>query len=471
MAFELSRELFQEIVEHCRGGLPNEACGIVAGDGGRAVQVYRMRNSEESPVVYRFDAQEQFEVMKELDEKGWEPLAFFHSHTHTEAYPSPTDRAHAHWRDPVTRRGGSRLSRHQLSHPVAGGTRPGAPGVHVRGRGAGRGRGGDRMSFSADEVRRYARHIILPGIGGDGQQRLKESSVLVIGAGGLGSPAAMYLAAAGVGKIGLVDFDAVELSNLQRQLLHGTDDVGRPKVASGADRLRELNPNVEVVTHQTLLSSENAFDVLGGYDIVVDGTDNFPVRYLVNDATQMLRKPLVYGSIYQWEGQASVFLPGPETPCYRCLFPEPPPPGTVPSCAEGGVFGVLPGIIGSIQAVEAIKLAARGGGDARRQAGAVRRDAQRVHHGQAAVGPGLPGVRETPLDHRADRLRGVLRPGAGRGPPEAEHTPRRGRTHDRRDQAAHDPPQAHRRGGRGQRRRRHASRGAAGRRTLVIPAC
>jgi molybdopterin/thiamine biosynthesis adenylyltransferase len=178
----------------------------------------------------------------------------------------------------------------------------------------------------------------------------------VIGAGGLGSPVAMYLAAAGVGRIGLVDFDAVELSNLQRQLLHDTDDVGRPKVASGADRLRDLNPNVEVVTHQTLLSSENAFEVLGGYDIVVDGTDNFPVRYLVNDATQMLRIPLVYGSIYQWEGQASVFLPGPETPCYRCLFPEPPPPGTVPSCAEGGVFGVLPGIIGSIQAVEAIKL-------------------------------------------------------------------------------------------------------------------
>ena len=213
------------------------------------------------------------------------------------------------------------------------------------------------MTFSADEVRRYARHIILPGIGGEGQQRLKEASVLVIGAGGLGSPVAMYLAAAGVGRIGLVDFDAVELSNLQRQLLHDTDDVGRPKVASGADRLRALNPNVEVVAHQTLLSSENAFDVLGGYDIVVDGTDNFPVRYLVNDATQMLRKPLVYGSIYQWEGQASVFLPGEETPCYRCLFPEPPPPGTVPSCAEGGVFGVLPGIIGSIQAVEAIKLA------------------------------------------------------------------------------------------------------------------
>ena len=212
------------------------------------------------------------------------------------------------------------------------------------------------MTFTEDQVLRYARHIILPGIGGEGQRKLMDARVLVIGAGGLGSPAAMYLAAAGVGTIGLVDFDRVELSNLQRQLLHDTADVGRPKVDSARDRLRELNPNVDVVTHETLLSSDNAFEVLGGYDVVVDGTDNFPVRYLVNDATQMLGKPLVYGSIYQWEGQASVFLPGKESPCYRCLFPEPPPPGTVPSCAEGGVFGVLPGIIGSIQAVEAIKL-------------------------------------------------------------------------------------------------------------------
>jgi sulfur-carrier protein adenylyltransferase/sulfurtransferase len=212
------------------------------------------------------------------------------------------------------------------------------------------------LSFTEDQVRRYARHIILPGIGGDGQQKLMESRILVIGAGGLGSPAAMYLAAAGVGTIGLVDFDRVELSNLQRQLLHDTADVGRPKVESARDRLTELNPNVEVVVHETLLSSGNAFEVLGGYDVVLDGTDNFPVRYLVNDATQLLGIPLAYGSIYQWEGQASVFLPGQETPCYRCLFPEPPPPGTVPSCAEGGVFGVLPGIIGSIQAVEAIKL-------------------------------------------------------------------------------------------------------------------
>jgi molybdopterin/thiamine biosynthesis adenylyltransferase len=211
------------------------------------------------------------------------------------------------------------------------------------------------VSFSEDEVRRYARHIILPGIGGEGQRKLMEASVLVIGAGGLGSPAAMYLAAAGVGTIGLVDFDRVELSNLQRQLLHDTDDVGRPKVDSARERLAELNPNVDVRTHPVLLSSENAFEVLGDYDVVVDGTDNFPVRYLVNDASQMLGKPLVYGSIYQWEGQASVFLPGPNTPCYRCLFPEPPPPGSVPACAEAGILGALTGVLGSLMALEVIR--------------------------------------------------------------------------------------------------------------------
>jgi len=210
--------------------------------------------------------------------------------------------------------------------------------------------------FSEEQVLRYSRHIILPKIGGEGQRKLLGAKVLLIGAGGLGSPAAMYLAAAGVGTLGLVDFDSVDLTNLQRQLLHDTDDVGRPKVDSAAERLAGINPDVDVVKHQVVLSSDNALDILGQYDVVVDGTDNFPVRYLVNDATQMLGKPLVYGSIFQFDGQATVFMPGSGTPCYRCLFPEPPPPGTVPSCAEGGVFGVLPGIIGSIQAVEAIKL-------------------------------------------------------------------------------------------------------------------
>jgi molybdopterin/thiamine biosynthesis adenylyltransferase len=211
-------------------------------------------------------------------------------------------------------------------------------------------------AFTEDQVLRYSRHIILPKIGAVGQSKLMEARVLCVGAGGLGSPAAMYLAAAGIGTVGIVDFDRVDLTNLQRQLLHDTDDVGRPKVDSAAERLNDINPEVNVVKHNVVLSSDNAFDILGQYDVVVDGSDNFPVRYLVNDATQMLGKPLVYGSIYQFDGQASVFMPGPQTPCYRCLFPEPPPPGTVPSCAEGGVFGVLPGIIGSIQAVEAIKI-------------------------------------------------------------------------------------------------------------------
>jgi molybdopterin/thiamine biosynthesis adenylyltransferase len=210
--------------------------------------------------------------------------------------------------------------------------------------------------FTEDQVLRYSRHIILPRIGAAGQRKLLEAKVLCVGAGGLGSPVAMYLAAAGVGTLGILDFDTVDLTNLQRQLLHDTDDVGRPKVDSAAERLSGINPEVNVIKHNTVLTSENAFDILGQYDIVVDGTDNFPVRYLVNDATQMLGKPLVYGSIYQFDGQASVFMPGRDSPCYRCLFPEPPPPGTVPSCAEGGVFGVLPGIVGSIQAVETIKL-------------------------------------------------------------------------------------------------------------------
>lgn len=210
--------------------------------------------------------------------------------------------------------------------------------------------------FTEEQVQRYARHLILPDIGAEGQRKLLDASVLAVGAGGLGSPIAMYLAAAGIGKLGVIDFDRVDITNLQRQILHTTADVGRPKVESAVEHLRSINPSIEVVGHDTLLTSDNAFDILGRYDVIVDGTDNFPVRYLVNDATQMLGKPLVYGSIYQWEGQATVFLPGRDSPCYRCLFPEPPPPGTVPSCAEGGVFGVLPGIVGSIQAAEAIKL-------------------------------------------------------------------------------------------------------------------
>ena len=206
-----------------------------------------------------------------------------------------------------------------------------------------------------DEVKRYSRHLIMPEVGVDGQRRLKGGSVLCIGAGGLGSPAAMYLAAAGVGRIGIVDFDVVDFSNLQRQIIHGTPDVGRSKLASAKDRLTAINPHIQVDTYETALSSENALELFEPYDVILDGTDNFPTRYLTNDACVLLGKPNAYGSIFRFEGQASVFSTK-GGPCYRCLYPEPPPPGLVPSCAEGGVLGVLPGVIGVIQATEAIKL-------------------------------------------------------------------------------------------------------------------
>jgi adenylyltransferase/sulfurtransferase len=206
-----------------------------------------------------------------------------------------------------------------------------------------------------DEIRRYSRHLIMPEVGIDGQRKLKASKVLCIGAGGLGSPVAMYLAAAGVGTLGIVDFDVVDFSNLQRQILHGTPDVGRSKLASAKERLHAINPEISIETYETALSSENALDLFKPYDVIVDGTDNFPTRYLVNDACVLLGKPNAYGSIFRFEGQASVFW-AQQGPCYRCLYPEPPPPGLVPSCAEGGVLGVLPGVVGTIQAMETIKL-------------------------------------------------------------------------------------------------------------------
>ncbi len=211
------------------------------------------------------------------------------------------------------------------------------------------------LQLSNDEILRYSRHLIMPEVAMDGQLKLKQAKVLCIGAGGLGTPLALYLAAAGVGKLGMVDFDVVDYTNLQRQIIHDTDDVGRPKLESARDTIRDINPNVEVVPYETHLNSENAIDIFKDYDIVADGTDNFPTRYLVNDACVLLGKPNVYGSIFRFEGQASVFY-AKEGPCYRCLYPEPPPPGLVPSCAEGGVLGVLPGIVGSIQALETIKL-------------------------------------------------------------------------------------------------------------------
>lgn len=209
--------------------------------------------------------------------------------------------------------------------------------------------------LSTSELTRYSRHLLLPEVGLEGQRKLKAARIVIVGAGGLGSPAALYLAAAGIGTIGLVDFDAVEYSNLQRQVLHGSPDVGRSKLASARDRLDALNPEITIETHEAVLSIDNALTLLDAYDVIIDGSDNFPTRYLVNDACVMLGKPYAYGSVFRFEGQASVFATR-TGPCYRCLHPEPPPLGLIPSCAEGGVLGVLPGIIGTIQATEAIKL-------------------------------------------------------------------------------------------------------------------
>ena len=211
--------------------------------------------------------------------------------------------------------------------------------------------------LSVDEVRRYSRHLIIPDVGMDGQKRLKNARVLCVGAGGLGSPTLLYLAAAGVGTLGIIDFDTVDESNLQRQIIHGQSDIDRPKAESAADSIREVNPNVDVVIHNTVLDNDNVMDIFSGYDLIVDGTDNFATRYMVNDAAVLLGKPYVWGSIYRFDGQASVFW-AEQGPCYRCLYPEPPPPGMVPSCAEGGVLGVLCSSIGSIQVNEAIKLIA-----------------------------------------------------------------------------------------------------------------
>jgi sulfur-carrier protein adenylyltransferase/sulfurtransferase len=218
------------------------------------------------------------------------------------------------------------------------------------------GEGGPSLpDLTNEEIKRYSRHLIMPEVGIDAQKKLKASKVLCIGAGGLGSPAAMYLAAAGVGTLGIVDFDTVDFSNLQRQILHGTPDVGRSKLASAKDKLNAINPNVKIELYETALTSQNALELFAPYDVILDGTDNFPTRYLVNDACVLLGKPNAYGSIFRFEGQASVFATK-DGPCYRCLYPEPPPPGLVPSCAEGGVLGVLPGMIGIVQATEAIKL-------------------------------------------------------------------------------------------------------------------
>lgn len=212
-----------------------------------------------------------------------------------------------------------------------------------------------KLSFTHEEISRYSRHLIMPEVGMEGQKKLKNASILAVGAGGLGAPLTMYLAAAGIGRLGLVDFDTVDASNLQRQVLYSTADIGKPKLETAEARLKGINPHVNIELHHAHLTSANALEILKKYDIVIDGTDNFPTRYLINDACAILGKPNVYGSIFRFDGQVSVF-DARRGPCYRCLYPQPPPPEVVPSCAEGGVLGVLPGIIGSLQALEAIKL-------------------------------------------------------------------------------------------------------------------
>src|ERR1700744_2666059 len=213
----------------------------------------------------------------------------------------------------------------------------------------------DEVTLSKEEILRYSRHLIMPEVGMEGQLKLKNASVLMVGAGGRGAPLGLYLSAAGIGRIGLVDFDVVDFTNLQRQVIHGTKDVGKKKLDSAFETMNDINPFVKLERHETALSSENAMEIFRDYDIIVDGTDNFPTRYLLNDACVLLGKPNVYGSIFRFEGQATVFA-YPGGPCYRCLYPEPPPPGLVPSCAEGGVLGILPGVIGLIQATETVKL-------------------------------------------------------------------------------------------------------------------
>ena len=263
-------------------------------------------------------------------------------------------------------------------------------------------------TLSPEQRSRYSRHLLIPEVGEEGQQRLLDARVLLVGAGGLGSPASLYLAAAGVGTLGIVDADVVDESNLQRQIVHSTDRLGEPKVESARRTLEALNPDVRVVPFQERLTSENVDRILAeGWDVIVDGADNFPTRYLVNDASVWSGIPVVHGSIFRFEGQVTVFAPG-VGPCYRCLFPQPPPPELAPSCAEGGVLGVLPGIIGSIQANEALKLILGPRRLARRPPAPVRRSRHDARRGHRPPQPRLPGLRRPPDDHRVHRLRRVL---------------------------------------------------------------
>ena len=280
------------------------------------------------------------------------------------------------------------------------------------------------VELSKEEIARYSRHLILPEVGMEGQKKLKAASILLIGTGGLGSPLGVYLAAAGIGRLGLVDFDVVDESNLQRQIIHGTKDVGRPKIQSAKESINDINPHVQVDLYETGLTSDNAMEIVKDYDIVIDGTDNFPTRYLVNDACVLLGKPNVYGSIFRFEGQASVFA-AEHGPCYRCLYPEPPPPGMVPSCAEGGVLGILPGLVGVIQATEGIKLILGQGNPLIGRLMLINSLDMKFREPETQQRSQLPDLRAERNHHRTDRLQGILRDSDPGGPRERRPDGRR----------------------------------------------
>ena len=301
------------------------------------------------------------------------------------------------------------------------------------------------VTFTNEEIRRYGRHLIMPEVTLEGQQKLKAARVIVIGTGGLGAPILAYLAAAGVGHIGVVDFDTVDLSNLHRQIIHKTGNVGKNKTTSAVEMMKDINPQIDIKTYETSLRSDNALELLKDYDIVIDGTDNFPTRYLVNDACALLDKPNVYGSIFRFEGQATVFWAS-RGPCYRCLYPEPPEPGTVPSCAEGGVLGVLPGVVGTIQATEAVKLIIGQGDPLIGRLLLFDALKMKFRELQAAQGPEVPALRREQDRHRAHRLRVLLRHRAHpakAGPYRRDRHRGRRRGHQVRQNSRRDRPARH----------------------------
>ncbi len=378
---------------HAADARPRECCGFLLGtrDGEDrvALEARRAENrrADEPNLGFLIAPEDYLAAQLEAERRGWDVVGFYHSHPGGRARPSERDRSHAlpgcsyvimglpaapPGMSAAQARTGNRRegfaatemrawilapdhARFVPEELVDDDTRKNPPGRRNRSAAPGESRHASPEGLSTEERVRYSRHMLIPEVGEAGQRRLREASVLLVGMGGLGSPAALYLAAAGVGRLGLVDFDRVDATNLQRQIIHHTDDVGRPKLDSARERIAAINPHVRVETHDLRLTAGNALEVMEPYEVVVDGTDNFATRYLVNDACVLSGKPNVYGSIFRFEGQVAVF-DARRGPCYRCLYPEPPPPGSVPSCAEGGVLGVLPGIVGSLQAAETIKL-------------------------------------------------------------------------------------------------------------------